>query len=242
MEKRPRTKRIRFAYTTPVTWDKNRFTGSWSQDTTTPKIQFHQHQKHFWCSKDSIYRIRRVKNWDYEENGPLMMPFLGFWHENGPGIMQTRLLNIQWLKFFEIFAFWIFWIISSSGNKCNKMYVTDVGNNERGVTEFVTILSHWIYLEDFEKKKWGKARIFHPVKHFLRLVRFFVESSVSHISHGSLKVTVILRNTDDVIPNTAQLFVLWKNKLLDKVFYVAGNFDSFITAKKEISFRKIVEK
>ena len=38
------------------------------------KYIFHQHQKHF----PKIYRIRRVKNWDYEENGPLMMPFFRF--------------------------------------------------------------------------------------------------------------------------------------------------------------------
>ena len=125
VEKRPRTKRIRFAYTTPVTWDKNRFTGSWSQDTT-PKNTFSPTPKTF--SKYSIYRIRRVKIETMKKTGLWWCHFLGFWHENGPGIMQTRLLNIQWLKFFEIFAFWIFWIISSSsGNKCNKMNVTDDG-------------------------------------------------------------------------------------------------------------------
>ena len=122
--------------------------------TPPPKIQIHQHQKDFWCSKDSIYRIRRVKNWDYEENGPLMMPFLGFWHENGPGIMQTRLLNIKWLKIFEIFAFWIFWIISSSGNNVITWMLQLRGIRIRGVTRFVTICYHiWFFKKILNRKK-----------------------------------------------------------------------------------------
>lgn len=115
-----------------------------------PKNTISPTPKHFWCSYYSIYRIRRVKNWDYEENGPLMMPFLGFWHENGPGIMQTRLLNIQWLKIFENFAFWIFWMAMKINIITCMLQLREI--KATVVTKFVTLVSHSIHHEDFESK------------------------------------------------------------------------------------------
>ena len=75
-------------------------------------ITRHHPQKYIFTNTKNIFQrfteFEESKIETMKKTGLWWCHFLGFWHENGPGIMQTRLLNIQWLKIFENFAFWIF--------------------------------------------------------------------------------------------------------------------------------------